>query len=1715
VELFNPLVQEAAYNEISSKQKFRERVQKTIRPEVAAAVSNIYQRGQYIKPSTALSLAKANASDQAVDLANNISARSQLTEQEDAKGFIQRFFYEPVKKASRYINATLNLTPELIQNIASKTVNPDPSMSGIFKSTTLGSLLADPDAQGEGFFVSDDIAKAQSERARKFRGVMEDGKAFTIGRASASLLLPEKSLAYRLLSGAVDAAIQFVDPTIALGKVAKTARLTGQIGGVRIASGALIPDTTAVLAHIDELEKAGDVVRANAAKQALRETLDSAEEAAQLGAQAPKVFSPTRTVQRSGELAEAGVISQAREALDASDFGKWWGTNRGARRLEKAANKLVAEYTDDSIRLRNNLADAQQELDTLYNAARRPGAITAMFPNVINADEARKAWRESIKATKKQVDELTETIEVRRNYHAFRIQDEIFEGKITGQQALKLLDTAENGGVQRVFAEAAAKLRTTTDQRPGQFVEDIRDLAAARAKPLSQLANATYMRIPQVNKFVRKWGSAVPDNVMLVKGNPEQRYDAVLNIKNFMNTLGSKVPADVRAYVIGKTAKAFNTGTGSPTGVYEARNVIKEAVAEVLRHNYDVPEKAIAKLIEQQDQAVAKMRQRIATEIGKNPGHNLVRTLIDNYGVDEANLIKTLAGAGVNVNSVDDLNGKILSPTIFSELLNNVVVLPDVRKMRALATNPFWRKTVQRATKTGDGEQRAILDAVEFFQNEIWKPFTLMNPGYFLRNIFDGQMHIYLENDGSLASMLNKPFAYFSWVLGKRGGAGIAGEAFTPAAREALERYGDELLPAEEAFFRAQQNKAMKHVGDPVDAMERMIMSGEYGFTTRVDNPQLHTMGILDQLRMLNKDPLVRRAMAREGTTKNVDELMEYLETVPDVKESLLDLARSGFVYGVENGRATRIKLPPTLSDDPDELLRVLIQTEVFGRVDKWYNVPELRVIAANNRVPIIEPGNQRAIVEDFVKGFDVADADVYYVEGKQGVGTVFRGKGQYADRDFVVIDVQRKRVPVDEINNPGQTVVRDVWKAIPVYPLESTTLKPGVLDKGRAFMKTPLTPGQKGKMYDDELMRVVDTIYNSADNANNELIPAVTGFAMRHKEDPAKYTEKWLGKWREFSDFFFNGLVGAGTNYLEKSPIWQQYYYRNVRENAELLSKTEFNRLIANIRRDAEKVGMTPNQFIGGGRGSKLFDELVALEPKAKGVGTVEQLSEFAGNRATSRMKDVLYDAAKRSNAEDVLRVMAPFAAAWREVLTKYVTQFADDPANYRRVQRAFVGMTNMDLEGDGTGFFYKDPQSGQFVFNYPLSDKASQLFTGLTAPLAAPVKGLSMGFQFNPSLGPVAQIATNAMFKFVPKENDFRKFLLPYGSPGTSILDFTPGYMRKMISALKADPSQLDGVFGQTYVETVRALQASGNYDLSDTEQREALFDDAVGKARILTIFRALNQFVGPASGATKFEIDTKEGDVYMSQLIKAFQDMQEKDYESAVPDFLETFGDDMLLYVSGKSKSLVGGVQPTEKFEAWARDNEKIMKRYEGVAGFFAPGQDDFSFTAWKAQVDRGQRERLTAEQVVEQAELMVGSSLFRRQRLKFGAYPNAAQQEWLREYRKALHAKYPGFPEMPSFDPSVFPTLIGNLKAIVEEPSLQNNDIVKATKLYLNKRDQMLALAGEAGLASLKSKQVEPLRNYLASVADVLIEKYPDFKRLFEQELQAELLQYDEQ
>jgi len=95
-------------------------------PDVARRIGEIYRANPWMKPGEILALAKAGASDQLVNAASTQAGKALVTRLDDkpqTKNWWERNVYSPVKAAARYTFATLNLAPELAQNLGSQMLN--------------------------------------------------------------------------------------------------------------------------------------------------------------------------------------------------------------------------------------------------------------------------------------------------------------------------------------------------------------------------------------------------------------------------------------------------------------------------------------------------------------------------------------------------------------------------------------------------------------------------------------------------------------------------------------------------------------------------------------------------------------------------------------------------------------------------------------------------------------------------------------------------------------------------------------------------------------------------------------------------------------------------------------------------------------------------------------------------------------------------------------------------------------------------------------------------------------------------------------------------------------------------------------------------------------------------------------------------------------------------------------------------------------------------------------------------------------------------------------------------------------------------------------------------------------------------------------------------------------------------------------------------------
>ena len=530
-----------------------------------------------------------------------------------------------------------------------------------------------------------------------------------------------------------------------------------------------------------------------------------------------------------------------------------------------------------------------------------------------------------------------------------------------------------------------------------------------------------------------------------------------------------------------------------------------------------------------------------------------------------------------------------------------------------------------------------------------------------------------------------------------------------------------------------------------------------------------------------------------------------------------------------------------------------------------------------------------------------------------------------------------------------------------------------------------------------------------------------------------------------------------------------------------------------------------------------KALNVVEELSPMAKSVVaggdvTINELDEFAKVQAVGKMKELLYDASERSNLQDALRIIMPFAPAWKEIIGTYAGFFKSNPIGAARsFQRIYTGIGNADPDNDGRGFFYKDPTTGQQMFTFPGSGTLAKALTGLDATIEAPVNRLSQGIQAFPALGPMAQIAVSTWMPDVPETDAMVGILLPYGRKGPEAL-LPLGYLQKLKSAWTSDEDDVTSIYFNTYAETLRALSATGDYDLSSKDGVLQLEKDAKFKARILTTFRAVSQFTGPTSGTIEFKVPTNEGDQFISALIKEFYDMQADPaigYDKAVPQFLAKYGDEVALYVSSKSRAAVEGLEATSEFNDWERRNGDLISLYPEVSRYLAPAGSDFNFTVYDRQTRAGERVKLTDDQIIELAQVRIGSANFRAARQQVGPYPSDEAKDLLKRYRAFLSKKYPGFPAVAEFQVGKYYNDILELKQLVFDKRVTVDGTVTAIRQYLLAREQAIAASGvsESGFRSAKS--AEPLRDKLASIGLVLSESEPNFARIYDRLLASEV------
>lgn len=1254
---------------------------------------------------------------------------------------------------------------------------------------------------------------------------------------------------------------------------------------------------------------------------------------------------------------------------------------------------------------------------------------------------------------------------VERGYLAFQIMEE-FKGKIDDATALLFASADDTTKQMGVLGEISARLaQSSQDVLAPRVISEVAGTGATYAA-----RQAARERLP-LYRNVRnsRWFATMPKDAIVMNGSGLDRSQSIMNYANYLRgaNLHTEKP-EVFQNFLGRAVQAFSNA--DPTAQKKAvEELFDEALAIAFESAGGKQGQAIA--VDVIRMAKEKMAQARAFNVGE------LGRLDDGGFVQE--LSKYLPKQVLARYSPDELRRLALQgPGSLVELQDNLQILPDFRKVRALTSNPF----IRRAVTNKKNNQRAALAITEFVQNDIWKPLALATGGYVMRNMIDAQTRIALAG---LKGFFNHPFQFIHQAFGDSAIGGVSEDVmgnpvkFNGSIKELLNSRDDRL----QNFQDAMTFGSRVGLEDPTRQMEQLIRNGNFTIVDRAQDATQHTIGVVDNLALISDDPILRQVVARQNmpAAQRGAELLDWFKTDPigqQKSKQVLDYMRSGVrVADPETGRYSIIQFEGASDDEILELWVTKLSENKVNNIVRGDN--DLAFVVQHNRVPARIPvtdangkivGSQRAAI--ITKTDDAVDLQP---NQPMAVGSLV----DFGPEEEGIIVAIRKPSPTDIDPFTGRPLTQNIVEIQPVA-------------KGVAFTDDFLGSQALRDLIDEK--------------ANAGLLPMLVKRAERGiPKDPA-VAEKALGAWRQATDFFFNGLYGRAVQKLERSIVWRQYFYREISDNLDLLSPAEAQKLVDNVTKFAGRYEISPAKYVGDKDIWKRIQE-TAKSTTSTADGTLEQLEEYASAIALNRTKELLYNATERSNLEDVLRVIVPFAGAWKEVLGTYAGFLIEDPTRLRRAQLAFTGATNFDPDNDGEGFFYKDPVSGEYSFNFPGSGWIAEHLTGVNMPLQAPVKRLSVGLGIIPGIGPVAQLAASKIIPDTPAFDEIVKIMMPYGRKEGFPL--TPTWLQRAYEIMEGNTQNLTTIYGNTYMETLRALTTSGEYNLQDPNEKEKLYADARFKARALASMRVLGQFIGPTSPSGEFKVSTKDGDIYASRLVQEFYKLQAENYDTAVQRFLEIYGNDAILYVSSKSESLMGGLEATEAFGDWERSNDALFAKYPDVAGYMAPGGTDFDFTVWNRQLTQGKRRRLTDRELVAQAEYRIGMAKYREQKAKLGPKPSKEQREWLAAWKDQLYKEYPGFLTNSKFDPNAFPRKIEQMRQMVLDPELQNNDTAQALGQYLAYRDKAVLQAEAAGYKSLGSDAAQPLRDWLSSIAFALSQEVPEFARIYDRELSYEV------
>lgn len=610
---------------------------------------------------------------------------------------------------------------------------------------------------------------------------------------------------------------------------------------------------------------------------------------------------------------------------------------------------------------------------------------------------------------------------------------------------------------------------------------------------------------------------------------------------------------------------------------------------------------------------------------------------------------------------------------------------------------------------------------------------------------------------------------------------------------------------------------------------------------------------------------------------------------------------------------------------------------------------------------------------------------------------------------------------------------------------------------------------------------------------------------------------------------WFMTHAYGRASDKFARIPMWNARKWNLIADMVPMLSKSE----AAKLRK--EIVNYNLPKYIT----ENVLDNLRF----ARGKATLKDVDFLAGYQATEETVNLLFDARKRTLFGRNHRLLFAFFDAYREVGAQ-VIKTAVNPIALHKIDKTIRGFENMEIGGPGDldkdgrreGFLYRDPNTGEMVWNVPATGQGARVLSGIDFNYKITLGSMSLATNVLPSVGPVAAFTYSAIPGRTGEIWDsINKRVIPFGPPSEDVRSyFTPLFLRRVGQGLAegtpaqgfsrlifGDPNQ-DDTYKMMNNRVFMAEISSGKYDPNEESIKEAM-KVSQDKANALWFLRGVTQFFAPAAPIAEYYYKTDKELVPLGVLLDGIRAVQNDvrakggNFQDQLDAIIVSFGDDVLPYLASVSESKVPGAEASNDFYQFKNENQNLFDKYPDIAGYFGPNTNEFDQEIYNIQRRAGQLRVRSLEEVANEVQQLWGNLRFNRVTAQieaaYGTSPAASMAKSILEAQ--IQKDFPSWNRGLAYEQyaaKINKNMIELLKA-ADDPAVQALPMYPTLQRYLRFREATSsAITAKNQLTNVDSwksnKGGIADREVLKSIGDRLATENPDFAPLWNNVLSKE-------